>query len=121
MSATAVVSLSIFVFISLLAGVVLRLLSRKTKFPYTPMVLVFGILWGLAADYIGVPGEGAIIWNGTDPHTILLVFIPALIYESAYGSDFHLFRREIVSILLLAIPGVVISTILTAITMRFVL
>ena len=120
MSST-VIPISLFVILSLLIGVIFRRICQKIKFPYTPMILIFGLVWGLIIDYLGLLGDSAQEWSYIDPHAILIIFIPALIYESALGTDFHMFRREIVSILLLAVPGVLISTIITAVALLYVL
>eukprot|EP01084_Bolivina_argentea_P004719 8945_1 len=47
------------------------------------------------------------------PHVLLGIFIPPLIFESAFGTDFHVIRREFVQALLLAGPGVIINVIFT--------
>jgi NhaP-type Na+/H+ or K+/H+ antiporter len=120
MSGSAVIPVSLFIFISLLLGIIFRRISIATKFPYTPMILIAGLIWGLIVEYLGLLGEAGEHWSDINPHTILIIFIPALIYESAFGTDFHMFRRELPSILLLAIPGVVISTVLTAITAKYI-
>jgi NhaP-type Na+/H+ or K+/H+ antiporter len=121
MSGSAVIPVSLFVFLSLFIGIVFRKIVSYVKFPYTPLILIIGLLWGLLIEYLGVLGDSGEAWSSVDPHTILIIFIPALIYESAFGTDVHMFRREILSILLLAVPGVVISTILTAITAMYIL
>ena len=118
---SVVIPISLFVLLSLLLGVVFRRISFKINFPYTPMLLVIGLVWGYLIDYLGLLGDSAKEWSTIDPHAILIIFIPALIYESALGTDFHMFRREIGSILLLAVPGVLVSTIITAIAVLFVL
>lgn len=50
-----------------------------------------------------------------------MIFIPAIIFESSLGLDWYTFRREFWQIIMLAAPGVLISTVLTAITFLYVL
>ena len=52
---------------------------------------------------------------------LLLIFLPALIFESAFKMSFHMFRRELPKSLLLAGPGVIISALLTATVFLYVL
>ena len=40
-------SVVLFVFFGLFAGSVLRELNKKTKFPYTPMLIILGIIMGI--------------------------------------------------------------------------
>ena len=40
-----------------------------------------------------------------DPHTILHVFLPILIFESAFAMEAHTFLRSFLQIIILAIPG----------------
>jgi len=44
---------------------------------------------------------------------ILVLFIPALIFESAFSTDYHTILKEKDQAFMLAVPGVVINTVLT--------
>ena len=59
--------------------------------------------------------------RGIDGELFLLVFIPALIFESAFSVNFHIFMRVFGQALILAGPGVVINAVLTAIIMFFII
>ncbi|CAM9911883.1 unnamed protein product, partial [Chrysoparadoxa australica] len=50
---------------------------------------------------------------------ILFVFLPILIFESAYNTDVHIFQREFWQVLVLAVPGVILMTILTACIVKY--
>jgi NhaP-type Na+/H+ or K+/H+ antiporter len=45
-----------------------------------------------------------------NPNVIVGVFLPILLFESAFSVDFHIFRRSLGQILLLAVPGVLMSS-----------
>merc|ERR1719433_2431027 len=49
-----------------------------------------------------------------DPHVLLTLFIPPLIFESAFSSSFHTITKESGQALLLALPGVAIAILVTA-------
>ena len=49
-----------------------------------------------------------------DPHLMLVVFLPTLLFESAFALDISIFMRQSSQILLLALPGVLIASLLTS-------
>jgi len=51
----------------------------------------------------------------------LFVFLPALIFESAFNSDWHIFKKIFGQVLIMAGPMLLISTLLSALMMRHVL
>ena len=46
--------------------------------------------------------------------TFVQTFLPILIFESAFGMPIDMFVRSVWSILLVAMPGMVLATLLTA-------
>jgi NhaP-type Na+/H+ or K+/H+ antiporter len=53
---------------------------------------------------------GAITQISTmDPRGILIIFLPPLIFESAFNSDWHIFRKQSTQIFILAFPAVIVS------------
>ncbi|XP_055819135.1 sodium/hydrogen exchanger 8 isoform X1 [Solanum dulcamara] len=104
----------IFVGISLLLGIGSRHLLRGTRVPYSVALLVLGIGLG-AIEYgthhgLGRIGDGIRIWANIDPDLLLAVFLPALLFESAFSMEIHQIKRCAVQMLLLAGPGVLLST-----------
>jgi NhaP-type Na+/H+ or K+/H+ antiporter len=51
---------------------------------------------------------------------VILIFLPALIFESAYNSDYYTFKRQVFKILLLAGPVLLLCTVTTAAVMLFI-
>jgi hypothetical protein len=66
----------------MLMGVILREVNKRTKMPYTPMLLLCGILMGYFRESLGTIGQSTSIIKQLNPHMILLVFIPTLIFYS---------------------------------------
>ena len=56
-----------------------------------------------------------------DPHGILLIFIPILIFEAAYNTDLYFFKKEFKQVLLLAGPGVAIGAVILGVVFHYVL
>ena len=69
-----------FVIIGLLIGTVFREINKRTKIPYTPMILLIGIILGEFEEALGIWGESADLIEDISPHMILLIFIPVLIF-----------------------------------------
>nr|BAX01505.1 salt overly sensitive [Bassia scoparia] len=99
---------------SLLLGIACRHFLRGTRVPYTVALLVVGIALG-SLEYgtkhgVGRFGDGIRIWENIDPELLLAVFLPALLFESSFSMEVHQIKRCMVQMLLLAGPGVLIST-----------
>ena len=60
-------------------------------------------------------------YHNPEPALVFLLFLPALIFESAFNSDWYTFKRQFVKILLMAGPMLVFSTFATALIMYYVL
>ena len=83
---------------------------------------LFGIALGVsneAGAHWNVLAEGICIWEHIDPKLLLAVFLPVLLFGSAFMMDFHTVRRQKWAILLLAFPGVALGTALTALLVKF--
>jgi hypothetical protein len=50
----------LWVFLTLVLGAIIRELGKRIGIPYTPTILVIGLVWGLVAEWIGEVGEAAI-------------------------------------------------------------
>ncbi|KAF4369495.1 hypothetical protein G4B88_016435 [Cannabis sativa] len=110
----------IFVGISLVLGIACRHLLRGTRVPYTVGLLVLGIALG-SIEYgthhrLGKIGDG--IRANIDPELLLAVFLPALLFESAFSMEVHQIKRCIAQMIILAGPGVLISTFCLGIALK---
>ncbi|GAB4848155.1 Son of sevenless 1 [Ancistrocladus abbreviatus] len=104
----------IFVGVSLLLGIACRHLLRGTRVPYTVALLILGIALG-SLEYgtrhgLGRFGHGIRLWEHINPDLLLAVFLPALLFESSFSMEVHQIKKCAVQMLLLAGPGVLIST-----------
>lgn len=94
----------LYIMLALLAGQILKHIANSFKIPYTPMLALFGISVGFATNYLDHWGTGSEAISGIDPHLFLLIFLPPLIFESAFSIDWHIIKAEILQILILAGP-----------------
>lgn len=119
----------LFVIIALIIGAATRHWLRKVPVPFTVSLLLIGLglgaanrlgwfeLWDLGFVTLNVDFlNQSINWAGNiDPHLILYVFLPTLIFEAAFAMDVHTFRKIFTNATLLAVPGLIIAIVLTAV------
>lgn len=116
----------LFVVFSLLTGALLKVFMRNSRIPYTVVLLLIGIIAG-SANQFGLFGNNNVLSDifvqvgHIDPHLILYLFLPTLIFESAYSMEPHLFFRIAPQIVLLAIIGLIISMLLSAFAVSWLL
>uniref|UniRef100_A0A7N0T9G5 Cation/H+ exchanger transmembrane domain-containing protein n=1 Tax=Kalanchoe fedtschenkoi TaxID=63787 RepID=A0A7N0T9G5_KALFE len=104
----------IFVGICLAVGAVCRQLFHGTRVPYTVALLVFGVGLGSLVyttkyEY-GRIGDGVRLWADINPDLLLAGFLPVLLFESTFSMDAHQIKKCMTQMILLAGPGVLIST-----------
>ncbi len=116
-----------FIIIALLIGAATRHLLRKTPLPFTVWLLIIGLIIGamVRLGWFGQFSVGslqidlgfldrAVSWAGhIDPHLILYVFLPTLIFEAAFAMDVHTFKKTAANASLMAIPGIILAMLMT--------
>lgn len=115
--------LLLYISIALLIGVSLRYALKKSRIPYTVVLLCLGILIGVVFETQLITSteqtqRALSLISQLDPHLILFIFLPVLIFESAYSLEVHLFTRALSQISLLAIAGLILSMLMTATLMH---
>ncbi len=84
----------------LLLAIFVGLLTKRLRVPYTVGLVLFGLALTLLTDIeIDLGGE-----------IILAVLVPPLVFEAAFHIKFDQLRREWGLVLLLAVPGVLLTT-----------
>ena len=84
----------LFLFMMCAIGQFFKGLSAWSGIPYTSMITVLGLLFGIYHKSLGRLGPAIQSYAKIDAHLILLLFLPALIFESAFNSDWHIFKVE---------------------------
>lgn len=87
------------VLLGLLATMV-AIAVRRIRLPYTVSLVLVGLLLS-ALRPIDVE---------VTPALILSIFVPPLIFEAAFHLDLRLLRQNLIPIIILAVPGVILST-----------
>ncbi|CAM8975894.1 unnamed protein product [Rhodiola kirilowii] len=104
----------IFVGICLVLGIACRHILSGTRVPYTVALLLLGVAMGSieygTRHHLGKIGDGIRIWANIEPDLLLAVFLPALLFDSSFAMEVQQIKRCVAQMLLLAGPGVLIST-----------
>lgn len=99
---TGIVTLMLVAAISTMAA------RKVSKLPLTVLLVFVGM--GLSALSEHVPGLDPVADFHLTPALVLFVFIPTLIFESAFNLDARQVARNIWPILTMAVPGLLLST-----------
>ncbi|MDA0306768.1 MAG: sodium:proton antiporter [Proteobacteria bacterium] len=98
----------IIVGLLLVAGIV-RAFTKRVKLPFTVVLVLVGIALRQLADH-GPALFRPIAEHALSPDVILFVFLPTLVFESAFNLDARQLKQNLLPVLMLAIPGLALST-----------
>ncbi len=105
------------VLLMLIAAIATLISKRLDKIPLTILLVFVGIAIAIGSEHL--PFLGVLADFHLTPELVLFVFIPTLIYESAFNLDARQVSRNIWPILTLAIPGLLLSTLIIALIFNF--
>lgn len=88
---------------------IVAIVVRRLRIPYTVALVVVGLLITFQQQ----------VEIDLTPSLILALFVPPLIFEAAFHLEFRRLRDNLVPILALAIPGVVLTTIIVGAIVSF--
>jgi len=92
----------ILIIILLLIASLVGMLVRRFRVPYTVALVIAGLL---------IASQSALKFELTS-ELILALFVPPLVFEAAFHLNFREMRRNLAAILLLAVPGVILNTLI---------
>lgn len=111
----------LFIVLSLFIGTATRHLFSRSPLPYTILLLIIGLILGLLTRFEILSSIGltmiahSVGWAGSiDPHLILYLFLPTLIFEAAFALHLHTFKKSLGNAVILAVPGIMVAIIITA-------
>lgn len=82
-------------------------ICRNIPIPYTVFLVILGIILGAVARQY--PELALLLEFQLTSDLVLFLFLPALIFESAINLDARLLMKDIIPILMLAVPALLIS------------
>lgn len=105
---------SILILLALLSLAMLAVpLARYLPIPFTVVLVGFGIALSWLSQYW--PPLEVIHDFRLTPDMVLFVFLPALIFESGYNLDARQLIKDILPVLVLAVPALLLSTLLVGV------
>lgn len=118
MHASPEVGIVLIVCVTLAIGAALRTYAERFRVPYTIAMLLVGLGIGLIAARFGPGGgaeaEGLISLLSTagsaSPDLIILIFLPVLVFESAFALEAHALQKNLGAVVVLAGPALLLST-----------
>jgi len=81
---------------------IVAVVAQRLRMPYTVALVIAGLF---------VTSQSPVNIEIT-PELILGIFIPPLVFEAAFHVEFNVLRNNFTSILMLAVPGVIITTLI---------
>jgi len=105
-------TIQIFVVLLGVAAIV-AIAARPLRLPYSVALVAVGLLAGLLAPVVVVGLRPEV-----PPEAVLLVLLPGLVFEAGYRLDLAHLRRSFAGLLFLAMPGVLISAAVVAVTLN---
>jgi CPA1 family monovalent cation:H+ antiporter len=88
------------------------LISRPLRLPYTLVLVVVGFIIGFSPLLPDLR---------LNPNLVLFLFLPVLLFEGAWSADVKLLRANWLVILLLAVPGLLLSVLVVAALLHWTL
>jgi len=97
----------------LIAAAIIAMLAKRLRVPYTVSLVLGGLLLGLIHIPILSPLQPGNRPDWLTPDVILILFLPALVFEGSVKLDLRELLRNSVPLLLLANPGVLLAALVT--------
>ena len=101
------------IIVLLLVAAAVMALSKRVKIPFTVLLVLVGAGITIIADTFAdqhIAALGMLQSLSLSPDLILYVFLPTLIFESAFNLNARQLWQNIIPILTLAVPGLLLST-----------
>jgi CPA1 family monovalent cation:H+ antiporter len=90
------------VVVLILVATLVAIVARRSRFPYTVSLVLIGLFIAIRSP----------LEIKETPELILSIFVPPLIFEAAFHLDLRQLRQNLTPILILAVPGVLLTTFL---------
>ena len=97
----------------LIAASVIAILAERLRIPYTVSLVLGGLLLGALRLPVLSPLQAGHRPDWLTPDVILIVFLPALVFEASVKIDVRSLIRDFVPLLLLVTLGVLMATLVT--------
>ncbi len=90
------------IIVLVMVATLVAIVGRRIRLPYTVSLVLVGLFISIQR-----PLDVEIT-----PELIMVIFVPPLLFEAAFHLDFGMLRDNLASIIVLAVPGVILTTLL---------
>jgi NhaP-type Na+/H+ or K+/H+ antiporter len=117
-----------FIIFAVVIGSATRFFLQKSILPFTVSLLIIGLglgamgraellqiyeFSGFTLDFTFI--DKSILWaSNIDPHLLLYIFLPILIFEAVFAIDVHVFKKTFTNAAIMAVPGILVAVFATA-------
>jgi len=91
------------------------------QIPINPLLLITGIILGYYHKYLGFIGEATKLISELNPNGILAIFLPTLIFESAFKSEWYMLKKQFAQTIILGVPCVILAAFLIMASIKLIL
>jgi CPA1 family monovalent cation:H+ antiporter len=99
-----------FLILLLIVTLIVALLARRLRVPYTLLLVIVGLVIGLLPFLPDIH---------IDPNLVLYVFLPALLFKGAWNAEIDRLEADWLAIVLLVVPGMVLSLLVVAVALSW--
>jgi NhaP-type Na+/H+ or K+/H+ antiporter len=111
----------LFICITMLFVVAVYEFRKFIKLPASLLLLLTGLFIRYAGVHMGLIKEAVYLWAEVDQWSILLFFLPALIFECGLSIDWYSFKRELPQIILMSTTAVLLHAYITCVVLKYIL
>lgn len=79
------------------------------QIPINPLLLITGIVLGVYHEHLGFIGQATKLISQLNPNGVLAIFLPTLIFESAFKSEWYMLKKQFGQTLILGVPCVILA------------
>ena len=97
----------------------LKTIFASFRLPYTSVILCIGLLAGVVFHLVS-DDQTFVTLTKSSPDFLLAIFLPVLIFDSAYRIEYHALIKSLYSILILSLLGYLLSLIFLTIFNRYI-
>jgi NhaP-type Na+/H+ or K+/H+ antiporter len=109
------------VLIALLLSFIVHELAKRVPLPYASLLLLSGFILRVFGFFTPYLEKGTSLIDHIDHATILLIFIPTLIFETAFTMDSYTFKKEFWQIFMLSTSAVVMTAFINSAAIMLIL
>ncbi|CAF1543248.1 unnamed protein product [Adineta ricciae] len=107
-----------FLFFILFIGCLFKTMFAPLRIPYTGVILLLGFIGGILFNTFSTD-ETFLHFTTESPDLLMAIFLPILVFESAYRIEYHAFMKSFYSILIISTTAYLISIFCISLTNRY--